>query len=1043
MKPGTAATLALGLALLLVALWSSRLLRSAGAGGPEWGRAHPGRVEPELASRLARGELELAVQWFAPAPGSAPSGWDGVETRVAAAFAALERAAPLRVRAQVLRPEVDAEALLHAQALGLAPFRARRVVQDGWVDEPVWSALRVVVVGRGASVVRALTPDLAGSVQDLVAAAVREIETPRRARIALSAPPGHARLRALLRELGDLRDIDFDADADLAGDEDLLWWVVGAAPDERHARRIADFVERGGSVLVAASRFGARIEDDDLVLDEAGPDASRLFAELGAPADAAPLLEAPTTDAAGGAGSWTWHVSRSIGARQDFRALGAQPNGTLAFHAASALRPDLARLSETGATFTTLATSSERAFTLPGTARRAPLAALASGALGTAEPPRTLLALLAPDDPTHGSVVLSASASPFGDRALVEAHYAHAELVRVLAQGLASGERRVLAAVARARPARLAEAGAAERWTARLVCIALVPLGLVILGLARGAFGAARVAARPLAFLGAALALTALCGAAASALGPRPGFDPSLRGTRALPPELLAIATDTARDVPVAAAFHSSPSSSLPADLRPLARELADRLAALGRAVDGFGFREAAADDAEAARLGLRRLVRTSALDESRASTAFYASLVLERGGARRVLEFPDAAAFRHADFRVALALRDLERGARARVAFASSPARLTPAEAREHYQRRGLFAPGTGDPFGAARAFLLANGFDVVSVDPALPAAERPVDADLFVWLQPRRDASVGLERLARHLAAGRPALVAAQQHRIRPRLRADRPGEATTWPEPLFPDVDRLWFPDLGLRLDTELVLDAESAVLRTVGTREAEVGVESVSMDLANALVVRSTPAGRPRSALTAGVGDLVLPSPARFVLDAQALARAGLVAQVVLATSPRSWTATWRGGDVPAAAFVPPAEPPGPLPLGVLVEGAFPDSPAGGSPNPGAPRARLLLLGASEPFTDAHLDAEGYDHARFLLQACAALALEPEFAALAARRPSVGGYRVLDATERVVARAATLAAGPALVLVLAFLWRLGRARATVRAAAGGAA
>jgi len=1037
-KRAAVAKLVLALALVGCALMLARLVAAPGARGLELGRTRVTSVDPALADRLARGELDLLVQWFGPAAADRPAGYDGVENEVRAAFAALEGAAPERVRTQILRPDSDAEARLYAETLGLAPFRARRIVRDGWTDARVWSSLRTVVAGQGASVVRALTPDLGASTQALVAAGIAEVEAPRRPRIALSAPSGHTRLRALLRELGDVAEIDYDVDAQIPADADLLCWIAPSRVEPDHVARLRAFVERGGSAFVAASRFSARVDGDRIVYERATSSPAALYAELGLRADDRPLLEAPPTDAAGSASDWTWHIARCIGARQDFRALGSQPNGTLAFHAPTALSADLERLSRTGATFTSIATSSDRCFVLPAGTESVRIAELADGSLGSAEPPRSLVALIRPDDPTHGSVAVAASAAPFGDLGLADPNFVHAELVRVLVRGLASSERRALAAVARTSPTPLADATTAQRWTSRALCVALVPLLLVLIGIARGAISVREFGGRTVRLGALALLACGVIGVATLSIGTRTGLEAARDSVHAIPAELAGLAASAGQAGATITAVFSG-SESLPPALRPLAREIASRCQRLARTTHGLEFRErtpSATNDA--ADLRVRALERTSDSEEGRVARSFHASLVVESGDRRRVLDFADAAAFEHSDFRIALALRDVTTGERTRIAFASEPSRVTPAEALEHYQKRGLFAPGTGDPFAAARALLEGNGFDVRRDDPTR-ADDGSVTADaLLVWMQPLRDATTGARKLARHLAAGGRALVAAQQYRVRPRARSDGAGDAALWPEPLFPDVDRLWLPAIGITLRPELVLDAQSGVLRTRGTREREGRVESVTMDLANALVVRSTPASRPPSAYTAGVGDLLMQSPAHIELDAARLREHALIAQPILTTSDRAWTAPWSGGDVPPSAFEPAGSTTAARTLGVLVEGRFPgpnadprleDAPREERP---AGTGRLVLYGTSEPFTEAYLATDGADHARLLLQTCAALALPPEFADLLALRPTVGGYRALDADQRLRARAITLASGPALVLLLAFAWRTWRGR-----------
>lgn len=1020
----------LGLGCALVA---ARIAASSPI-GLELGGARTSSLEPALAQRVERGDVDLLVQWFGPARTRTPHGYADVEAAVASTFAALQAASPAHVRTQILRPDSDEEARRHAEALGLGPFRARRIERDGWSESEVWSTLRVVVAGRGAGVVRALTPELAHDLQALIAAEIQEIEAPRRPIVALSAPPGHARLRQLLQEVADVQDVDFEADADLPADADLLVWIAPQRGEDRHVARLRSFVERGGSVLLAGSRWTARVEREALVLARTGVDHDAILAAFGLAADAGVLLESPPPEARGD--DYAWQVARSIGSHQDFRAFGAQPNGTLAFVAPTALSASAERLRELGLSYTSLATSSERCFTLADQLNTVPLAELARGRAGRAQPPRALLALLSPHDPTHGSVVVAASASPFGDAGLAEEAYAHRELVRVLVGGLASAERRALASVARTRPPPLESSSRGERWTARAVCVALVPMLLLLAGLARGAFDVRDLSARGLPWALLVVAAVAVPGFIAIAIGTRTGAALTAGAGGRVAPELERLVRETtaARDVTITAAF--SAPSRLPPELRPLAEDLLARCASLARSSPRLVFRELAPDaldTAAADAAGVRLLAGTSQRDEEMASHSFFASLIVDAGDQRQVLDFLDAGSFAHAEFRLALAFFGLQRGRPATLAFASEPVRTTPAEALELYQKRGLFAPGTGDPFASARALLERNGFRVVAIDPAHD--DLPGDVDAFVWLQPRRDASRMTAVLARHLQAGGRALVAAQHHRLRLRVRGD--SEPALWPEPLFPDVDRYWLPRIGVRLEPELVLDARHGEAVIEGTAERDGRVESVRMQLANPLLVRSTPDDRLRAPFTAGVGDLLLTSPSRIAFEPEELANRGLLAVPILVTSPRAWTHAWTGGVLSSGTFAVPDGTSGPFVLGVAIEGTFPGPETDPElPTLPAPARRgvgqLVLLGASEPFTDANLQLPDYDHARFLLQACAALALPEELAQLLARRPTTGGYRFLEPDQRMTARAFGLAAGPLLVLIGALAWRGLRSR-----------
>ncbi len=1037
MKPGRFTAVLLALVLLGCALCAARVAAALGAVGLEFGRARTASLEPALAGRVAQAPGGLLVQWFATPAERLPSEYAAVEQAVRALFPALEAAAPGRVRTQILHPESDPEAARYAAALGLVPFRARRIEHDAWRESELWSSLRIVHGARGAAVVRALTPELARDLQPLIAAHLAEIERPRRPVVALSAPPGHAKLRALLDTLADVREIDYDADARIPPDADLLFWIAPARADARHAARLASFLERGGSAFVAASRWTASYGPGELRFEPTGAPLDLLLPELGLSANPSRVLEAPAPEAEARA-DHAWHLLRSIGSRQDFRALGSQPNGTLAFAAPSPAAPLADRLLELGYAFSALASSSDRCFQVPADPATLRLEDLARGDVGTALPAQTLLAHLAPLDPTRGSLVYAASAALLSDASLDDPAFVHRELVRTLVRGLASPERRALSALARARPVPLPELSRAERWTWRGACVLLVPALLVLAGALRGAFrfgGASWTAGGPAL---AALAVVA-AGLAAAALPARLGLDASAEGVNRLAPELTAIARQVAARTPLAIETCFSERQRLPPEMRAGADAARDLCAALARSAADVDTTDLAPDglaQEDAAARGLRTLRGTSQREEGLASHAFFAAIVLRAGGQRAVLEFPDAAAFDHLAFRVAVALHTLAAGRAPRVAVASDPLRMTPAEALEFYQKRGLFAPGASDPFAAARALLVRHGFEIAPVD---GRADRvPEDVDAFVWFQPRRDASRRATALARHLARGGRALVFAQPLRVRPRQRDDGRAEATLWPEPLFPDLDRLYLPSIGVQIAPEVVFDEHSGSLEIEGTAERGGQVFAARATVSNALIVRSTPAGRPATPFTDGVGDLLLPSPAHLRLDHDRLRELDLAARAVLTTSERAWTYPWTGGMLPRESLPPPGARVDRLVLAARIAGTFPGpevDPALGAARDDAvtaARGELVLVACSEPFTDANLRLAEYDHARFVLQATAALALPADVQAVLARRASAGGFRLVEPSQRLAWRAFGLAAGPLLLLVGVAFWRRARAR-----------
>src|SRR5262249_46334326 len=152
----------------------------------------------------------------------------------------------------------------------------------------------------------------------------------------------------------------------------------------------------------------------------------------------------------------------------------------------------------------------------------------------------------------------------------------------------------------------------------------------------------------------------------------------------------------------------------------------------------------------------------TTQQEEGRTVHTFYSSLLFSSGGRREVLNFSDTASFDNLEFRIGFALWRLQTGRQVHVGFATDVPRLTPAEAHEIYETRGLLAPSESDPYSLARAVVQQAGFRVTHINPRQPVV--PDDLDLLVWLQPRRPSGPMLEAMVRGLHRGGRVLLAAQ---------------------------------------------------------------------------------------------------------------------------------------------------------------------------------------------------------------------------------------------------------------------------------------
>ncbi|HKB16498.1 MAG TPA: hypothetical protein VKF62_10545, partial [Planctomycetota bacterium] len=363
-------------------------------------------------------------------------------------------------------------------------------------------------------------------------------------------------------------------------------------------------------------------------------------------------------------------------------------------------------------------------------------------------------------------------------------------------------------------------------------------------------------------------------------------------------------------------------------------------------------------------------------------------------------LRFPEAVAIENLEFRLAFALWRLGTGRAPVVAFASDAPRLSPAEAWD-LQQAGFTPPSGTDVYSVARGLLEGCDFRVIHVNPRDPRP--PEGPDAFVWLQPRRDVSATYDWLARYLHRGGRAFLAAQHFNVQARQYRGTGFKVVYWPQPQWPDLDLLYFPDLGVELPREVLFDE----LKTRIAGEAQVNRAYARPDLevqtsALPFLIRASAANFSRdSSITRDLGDQAFVWGSFIRIDDGKLRPLGLRAKPLIATSARTWTFAWKGGWIPDEALAGPprveGERPawlGNLPLAVDVEGEFPEpfeplrvqgkifpgaasEPAASKPafasTPPGPPGRLVLVGCSEMFKNHRVLDPEFRADHFLLNA----------------------------------------------------------------------
>jgi len=1083
----------------LAAVLASRVIEHVPASRLEVGRERLSRLDEASRARLARLEHRVFITWYLTRAARMPASMRGLERRVVNLLAAMRSSSNGRLDYQVVDPDTSPELEAYAARRQVAPYRVRDIRGDSWTEQSVWSTI-TVEYGSGRPVAfHGVGPEHLPFLQSALLGTLDHLETPRAPVFVVAAPSGFDGLRAALDHRGEVLEVN-PAGAGAGGPDpwlpagaDALFWMD---PEEVAPERVLEverFLASGGSVVLAASRVdGAPVAlpgGPGVRIQQLSYGAESVFLELGLePADGL-VLDAGAGELADGEPSHPApFLVRPTAYEQDFRNLSGQPNGSLLFAFPTPLLPQHDRLARRGLTPELLVTTSEATWMpdLPGSEQALPLDAFDPGA-GRRTPKLPLAVLLRPASPRHGLFVALAASTPFADGALEQPGHAHRRLLDILADTVAGEERLVLARAAGTPPPPLPRLDASTRLILRLGVVLLGPsVLLLVVAVNRRRGRAIRPGASRPADAGSTAVPSDQPGSGASVARGRtlgPAFQAAgvlaavlagvwAAGTRGCALDLTAdgLHTPAAATLdalrratvtgPLQADLYLSGTDRLPPELRLSARRLEAMLATLGRKGQAIAVRRTRPEELDEEG---RRVLEASGVSPARMATAdedrtvvqnFHATLVLSAGDRREVLAFPDLFSFEDLEFRLAFAFHRLATGRRPHVGLASDVPRLTPAEAHENYQTKGLVAPSGTDPYARARALIQGRDFRVTHIDPGNPGV--PDDLDALVWLQPRTPAAPMLYEAVRALRSGIPVFIAAQHFNMQSRQYPGRQFRTVYWPQPQWPELEGegFYLPELGVVLVREVLFDRLSTRMQAPSQVHRGGRIEYERMESALPFVLRAASAHYLDShPVMRGLGDQVFPWAAWIEVDQRRLAARGLTATVLATTSSETWSYAWQGGWIPEERIQGPPvggdgapDWTGRKPLAVLVEGVFPswlppererDRLDDAAPLDGAAPARpskLLLLGSSEVFKDHRIvepEADIFRGDHLLLNAVAWLALGDDLGSVMSRRAVPRGFGLVTSGERAFWRAAAPATVP-LVLVAFELIRARRRR-----------
>lgn len=1130
---GIAAVAAFALCLFVMAALAVRVARHATGARIELGALKVVDVEEATRARLAALDDKVFLTYFVSPRDEMPSHMRGIERDVETLFRSLRAAAPDRLDYAIVRlastgareagapaetgegdgpAPVDDDLERYAANRRISPVRVRSVDRDAYSERTVWSGISIAYKTYRPAVVNGIEPMHLTRLQAIVMAHLDRMERPRRPIVALAVPSQgtalsnvhatYTKLAAELRkcvEVVDPRDasaipgkvltVDLNGGAPIPKEADVLFWIDPTTPSPSRLRELQLYLESGRCAVIAGSEWVAEVSSDasgtpQVEFKSTGYDAQPLLSAFGLAPVRGLVLDGDCLDLVAGQNKIPApFVFRCIAYRQDFRRMRGQPNGTLLFPAPTPMRIDAERVAELGFEADVLATSSDKTWIAELPSGPVPVMRLTPEE-GESVPMQPLIVGLRSKDPWGGRLVLCSAGGTFHDGNFDRDATAHWRLLRVLTDTLASDEQIVYAQLGARRPAPVPELERPQRWLWRFLCVFVLPILLGGVAWRRGVFGewasglrtGARPGARrlPLAVLaGGALAAVVLLSAVARGAGVK--VDWTRDRIRRLSTESTVIAR-AAQNASIRAEVYFSAQDRLPAVLRPHVADLVAKLREIRAAGADLTVVRTEPEDlavSERRRLGEWGIVPvkvTSREEELTVVRNVYASVRLVRGDSSSVLHFSEPRDFESLEFRLVFAIWKLLTGISPHVVVVNDSPRMSPAEAHD-MQQAGLSPPTGNDVYSVARETLRDLGYRVTHVNPRLPKPVLPADADVVVWFQPRRDCCPMMEELVRYLHGGGRVALFAQHFVMQSRQYPGSKFEFVYWPQPQFPDIDEVYYPDIGILATREVLFDD----LRVRMELDAQVhrgGQKDLKpMESALPFAIRASASNAAAdSYLTRNLGDQAFLFASFLEWDEARLRELGLTATPLWTTSERSWTLAWKGGWIPNSFLVWPPSPfeaPGKPPvvprrfpraaLAALFEGTFPlpaepltfrpPQPAEGGAepesrprprhdpaNPGKP-AKLYFVGCSEAFKNTRIADREFRADQFLANTAAALVFDREafgvsggrgLASVASQRPAARGFGPLEDGAKLSWRIAVQAAAPVLFLAAGLMW-----------------
>ncbi|MEE3234931.1 MAG: Gldg family protein [Candidatus Latescibacterota bacterium] len=1027
--------------LLGIAMYVGSILRLVD--GPVWGSADISQLRPSTEDYLKNLPGRLKITYFATTEGRLPSHLKETARQVQRLLAAMQDVIPGQIDFRVIDPDAsNLNGIAYASSQRVSSFSVRKVLHDEHSEQNIWSSLVLTTSGQPEILIQRIQPEHLPYLEGLIIERLKGQQSPPRPVFAVSIQGSYRFLPALLNEYGTVIEVDLKNENKIPHEADVLFWIQPQKVTPEHVTNLKHFIKSGRSVVLAGSSYDINYSWSNKTITYYPQLFSNSWQDILRPFGLQPVPDLVMDNNFGNVPlringeirqiEAPFHL-RLLPAFYDMKGFHLPARGGLNFVAPSPIKIDPLASEESGFRARPMGTTTEhvRVLSLPAE----PFTE--SDLVGSYPVPKqNLIVQLKPKNNWHGELLVLASASPFRDELINQNGYAHRIFLNNLARTYGDPERIIRARIDKQPPSRLVLPSNNERLLWRVLVIFVVPSFVLGIAIYRYKLWQQWTIQR---LSQSKILIMVLIAASLIGIG---------NWISSSPRRLFADFTNDKLNTPnqtvrklllqnskkINARLFISPRAIMPGPLKKNESRII-HLLNLGEVTTDI-LRPNNFSDSQLSTLALENIspfAEEITQHDTLSIQPIWSSLSLRN--AERKVNIPrlDSRTMLHLEFLLAAGLQQLSKSHKPRIAIISDLPRLSPAEALEDYQKKGLIAPGGADVYSELKALLNNYLYDVLHVNPKNPVL--PVNTDILVWLQPRRDSKRVIELLSRHLASGGKALVALQHFNIQQRQYRGNGFQTVYWPQPQFQDLNR--FTELfGIKQVREILFDQTQSHLDldTQINRSAirEYDPQKVALPFLIRSVGSNYSQERPE---TRYLGDLLFIWGNRFSIDKQKLASLGIKAETLISTSNRSWSFDWKGGWLPLEVLTPQKEHlPGKQALAMSFHGRF--DPVSLSENDegrtqisfdgeAQNEGTLMLIGSSEMFKNKYLYADGFQHDQFILNTIANMAYGTELGKLQARRPTARGFAFQSSSSKQIWRIIVVGLCPSVFITFGFL------------------